>query len=540
MAPRFVYDTLLSPWRELLFVLGVAQDELEAAALGQGTWLRRVRRLLYILLYACARPLVAIGGEIVGLFWSVIYAFGVIEDGADATRAIRLGLLRHALPVLAAAMLLVAGAVWIFATTESCDFVEYYKRAATVSVEAGDDRLAWLCFDRLAQLQPVEPLWRYEAALIANSLGDSNHCAAQMRAIADLKSTGYARAHFWQAEQLLSKTALTLGEARDVWRHLEHGLKTAPDDPQAHLHMTRLLINLGCFSEAEPHLAAAASLRPDLLLVLANVHLANGRRDEARTEAALACKYLTERLGRNAEDRVARDALARAYLILDDYAQAIETLEAGRASENTPAVRRQIGEIYVRWADADLAGSADYQGFLDRLSMALSVDPSNLAILTRLIEVRNRGDKAAVRAGAYLDSLRLDDVPPAGHVMLGTNALERGLPIVARRHYEEALRRQPDLAEASNNLAWLLSHAEPLDLDRALSLVESALQAHPHHPTLLETRGHVYVQLERWEDARRDLETIRFLKRDDAAVNESLAMCYEHLGLKRSSEPPSQ
>ncbi|HEX4131532.1 MAG TPA: tetratricopeptide repeat protein [Pirellulales bacterium] len=523
-------QVLLSPLRELLHTLGLAQDDLHRAQLGSRGRVRSVATIVRGFVLGLSRvPLVCVT-FLLSVFWDLLYWVGVARDGADAARVLRQGLYRRALPVVGAAIAAIVALSWVI-TTSDLGLVDRYVDAAERAETAHDDRAAEMCYERLSQLQPNVPEYRYQAALVAERLGDYARAAVLMHELADPRRAGYAPAHFWQAEKLLAKPRLSLIEARTVWAHLARGLETSPDDSQAHYQMTRLLLNLGCIAEAEPHLAVAARSHPELLLVLAKVHRGAGRTADAKLEAGLAVNYLADKVTADPDDAPSRAALVQSRLFLEQYREAIDVLHESSARQDEPAIHRQIAEICVAWGDAELRQSGDEQDYVDRLQMALEADPGNTNIITRLITVRGRGGQAGLRAARYLDSLSLDAVTPPGHVMLGTDALAHGQPIVARRHYEEALRRDPELPEAANNLAWLLSHVEPMDVPRALGLIESALARFPGRPALLETRGQIYLQLERWQDARHDLETVQFVKHDDPGLRALLAQCYEHLGV---------
>lgn len=66
---------------------------------------------------------------------------------------------------------------------------------------------------------------------------------------------------------------------------------------------------------------------------------------------------------------------------------------------------------------------------------------------------------------------------------------------------EQAIAKQPDLAEAYNELAWLYAK-EGINMDKALILVEQSLRLTPDHPAYLDTKAEVLEQLGRHEEAR--------------------------------------
>ena len=123
----------------------------------------------------------------------------------------------------------------------------------------------------------------------------------------------------------------------------------------------------------------------------------------------------------------------------------------------------------------------------------------------------------------------------------------------AKWHLERAHRLLPTMPFVSNNLAWVLSTEEPVDYDRALSLIQSALESFPDEPRLLDTRATILMKLERWEEALDDLE--RALRNEliptrQAELHKKLAivcdkinqpgLAEKHRKLAANPEPPPQ
>ena len=86
------------------------------------------------------------------------------------------------------------------------------------------------------------------------------------------------------------------------------------------------------------------------------------------------------------------------------------------------------------------------------------------------------------------------------HFALGIAAWERGKPEQARIHLEQASRIAPQMPSVANNLAWVLAHAEPPDLPRALRLVDQAIERWPDQPRCRGTRGYILVKMRRWKE----------------------------------------
>lgn len=92
--------------------------------------------------------------------------------------------------------------------------------------------------------------------------------------------------------------------------------------------------------------------------------------------------------------------------------------------------------------------------------------------------------------------------------LLGTKALEMGDVARARTYLERAHSQSHSHPMVMNNLALALVRDDPSTANRALGLVTKVLDILPDHPDALSTRAEVLICLERWEDARRDLEIV--------------------------------
>ncbi|HEX3869893.1 MAG TPA: hypothetical protein VHV77_05635, partial [Pirellulales bacterium] len=285
----------VEPVEELWFCLGLVDDSLEAAQLHrQG----RTRRF-WLLIGAGFRGLSAIPRTIcratVAMFWEAIYFFGLARDDADARLALRLGIGRRAISLAIALAMLVAAAVSV-ATVNSADMTAMYRKDLSRALDADDMELATVCCERLAVLQPSDPSYRYELALLEARRGNEAEAVILMLEIAPSKHAGYGPAHLWLARRLINKPTLTPNEIGIIWSHLSHALDDDSESVEANDLMSRLLVNVGRFDDAEPYLAKAAQRRPELFFLLAQSYAAKGRASEAQSFAHRTRDYLNEQL----------------------------------------------------------------------------------------------------------------------------------------------------------------------------------------------------------------------------------------------------
>ncbi|MBV8967518.1 MAG: tetratricopeptide repeat protein [Verrucomicrobia bacterium] len=81
----------------------------------------------------------------------------------------------------------------------------------------------------------------------------------------------------------------------------------------------------------------------------------------------------------------------------------------------------------------------------------------------------------------------------------------------ARVKFEEAIRLDPDFAEAHNNLGFCLRELGPQNYSKALKNYDQAIRLKPKMPETYEYRGVLFAKMGRKADAARDLATLKRL-----------------------------
>jgi tetratricopeptide (TPR) repeat protein len=81
----------------------------------------------------------------------------------------------------------------------------------------------------------------------------------------------------------------------------------------------------------------------------------------------------------------------------------------------------------------------------------------------------------------------------------------------AQVKFEEALKANPNLAQAHNNLAYCLRKQSPENFASSLEHYNTALKLNPKLAQAYEYRGVLYVELGRKADAEKDLATLKQL-----------------------------
>ena len=81
----------------------------------------------------------------------------------------------------------------------------------------------------------------------------------------------------------------------------------------------------------------------------------------------------------------------------------------------------------------------------------------------------------------------------------------------AQIKFEQAIRANPDFAEAHNNLAFTLRQQGPQNYSKALEHYNKAIQLKPSMAETYEYRGVLFAKIGRKAEAEKDLATLKKL-----------------------------
>ena len=413
------------------------------------------------------------------------------------------------------------------------EIVREYLQRAQRALQSEQWDAANLYFQRCLWIDPGQDKARFGLALIAQQQSDEPRAWALMSEIAPLDTGGDPRAHIWLARKLLAQesphSARSLQAAET---HLVYAIKALPDRSDAREMLVGLYLQQRRLDEAVEQLKRIARSKPETYFLLNRLCRDGGKQSLAKNAAEDAADVFRGQIERNPRDTEARIKLASAHVLMDSPAAAEQVLRDGLAIEENKTLREALADVimiqYDRAAAQEATSSDDK---LELLAAALQVAPGNPQAMARLAQltadVGTEADTARVKLKA---ALAKGKAPAIVHLILGTIALEDGEEEQAEVHLDQALALDPNMPAVLNNLAWALFHSDPPRTDRALSLVNQAIQLVPNHPECRATRGVILLAQGEPRKAITDLELAlgRFPQRED--LHAALADAYELVG----------
>jgi len=321
--------------------------------------------------------------------------------------------------------------------------------------------------------------------------------------------------------------------------HLKWALQAEPNHVEARLLLGALYSQTGRWVPAWEQLTKAYPARKEAALLLSRVATAQGDEAAARKWAQEAQTVFKAEAIAKPGAVLARVRWAEATLMLGQFADALDILNAGITKSSNRAYREMASRVCEEWArKIAREPPADVGQRLSLIQRGLEYAPNNKQLLIRLIELSHLNGKEADAARDRLKGLLAAGGQDSAmlHFCLGSDAWQRGHLEEARQHFSLAYELAPQMPYVANNLALMLALGDRPDLPRALAMIQPLADKFPNDPHLLETRGEILVKMGKWQEGVKCLELALPSLSSKAATLKALADAYQHLGLKDLAE----
>jgi Flp pilus assembly protein TadD len=220
-----------------------------------------------------------------------------------------------------------------------------------------------------------------------------------------------------------------------------------------------------------------------------------------------------------------------------DFAGAKEECQKGAALvPNTPLATQYaltMVRVLLAWYDARTADpKATPEERFALLEQVMFINPDDPTLLQKLVVFTRLTGSEGEKAKEAFRKLTEGPNPSAtAHLILGTDCWQNGDEPGARHHWEKAFELSQGAPLVANNLAWVLSHVPPIDLPRALGMIDAALEK-VNDRRFHGTRGHILAKLDRHKEAVAALELAMAAYPNDPKLFEQLSESCEKIGLK--------
>ena len=459
-------------------------------------------------------------------------------------------LLLGSIPALLAGGALLAGAV-VATFSEKSTTADHFVNRAIAAKQAGDDEVAELFLRKASITVSGTSESRFNQAVLLQSVGKEADAYALMSQLAPDDKPGYVPAHEWRiqwmslklSELATKETPLTEEEigirrqiSESIEKHLRLIVQAEPEHLKANDRLALIAMGRKKLDEAIEHISRIVDRRPDSRATYAQLFAQSGQEFEARLQAELAVDYHRKILQQDElsddERWQNRARLAHCYMILQDYEGAVESLTDNGAVPKLPVVRNLLARIFFQWsASIKSEDGPSLIRQLNLLNQALELNPGNAAVLQAIASIAGKPGKPGAIANKTLkDVLSTGQAPPLVHFVIAMNAAAKDDFDTAKMHLELAHAASPKMPIVLNNLAYVIASEKEPDFQRAMQLVDQAIELDPSVGDFYDTRGSILTKLGKWKDAISDLERALKMIPGRAAIHRKLAACYEAVG----------
>jgi putative PEP-CTERM system TPR-repeat lipoprotein len=306
--------------------------------------------------------------------------------------------------------------------------------------------------------------------------GDTKNAIVEYQTVVQLNPRATA------AQLELSKLSLTNGNVADAVSYAEAARKGDSMHPDVRVALIRGLLEAGELKRAEVELKSLERDFPgsaEVVSLIGNLYLR--KRDIPSARRALEESYR----------RDPNDINTLSGLIATDLATSQPA--AARARVESAVARAPKRMDFLLLAARTYAASGDAARTEAILKQALTVDPTNAdcyALLGQLYVQQGRLDDGRRE---FENMAKRDPKNIGAQTMVGIILNKQGRVEDAVRQYEQLVTDRPEAAVAANNLAWI--YVEQIrNLDRALTLANSARQLMPTDPGVADTLGWTYYR----------------------------------------------
>ena len=403
----------------------------------------------------------------------------------------------------------------------------HYRLAAVDAWKEKDFEAARLFYRKIQQLGVLTEEAIYQSAETVAEEGDYETAYPQMLELAE--QSEFNPAKLWIARSLIEGNIdVDHDEALDqAAAFTAEVLAVEPDNARAQLIQASIYEAKGEYKQALAQLEIVAKRFPQIQIQVVQVLRKMGQVDKAN---ALAAEMVERLEGDGTYERSTTKirTLATLYASNGRFRKMEEVVSKGLEKyPNDRRLKRSVTQLYSRLFDQ----VPDHELKLRMINLVAELSPDDPNITDRLATLavsdptrKDIFDKLKPRLEAA------DDISASIHAKLGVAAFKREDYAAARDHFETVVVAQPSSGSAANNLAWLLSKTEPVELDRALEMANRAVKSIPEDSGFRETRGQIYLKMKRWTDAINDLTKALNGMPNDPAIHASLSTAYEKVG----------
>lgn len=304
-------------------------------------------------------------------------------------------------------------------------------------------------------------------------------------------------------------------DAEGTEQQLQKIVAMHPEDYKARAELGDLYVALKKYDEAREVFEGIKRDAPQIpagYLKLSQLYFSQGDKTKS-------LQLLREGYEKNPDSPVLLEQFVKFHMSQKQFDKAVELCQSRIAKNSSdPFAYNLLGVAQTSMKEYDAAENS----FLKAIEMAPSwLPPQNS--LANLYLLQGKEDKAIEKFKA---ALGMNPRNPAAYITLGAIYERKEDYKEAIAVYEQAVSAIPNLWQAANNLAFLLSEysTDRADHEKALEYAKKALRQRPNIPAIMDTVGWVHYKLGDIQKARGFIEEALELAPDAVELNYHLGV----------------
>jgi tetratricopeptide (TPR) repeat protein len=405
-----------------------------------------------------------------------------------------------------------------------------------------------IILSRVVQLNDKDVDSIFRLVLTDYLLGQPEESEDLLEKVAPNGQSRYAPAHAWRAAQLIMKTRKRESvNPLQLMHHLDEARNWRDISPTYLIQYATLLVRYGQAGKALSVVKQAAERDSKFQLEVAKFAKLAGQKNDSVLAAEKALAVFSERLGTEVETEADRVKVSVAELFLGRPDQARKTLEDGIAlagpGNPKPILRRQLSEILRSQFNQSVKKNDDgsFSLEIDLLIEAAEVDPLNPGVGESVASLTQFKLRPPAQIVDIMRSQVAEGQATATTYMILANAAHRNERWdQAIGYWEQAVEKDSNNLNATNNLAVAITRHQPERIDYAIELIEELSSQLPPQPELLDSYGEILMAAGEYAEAITKLEQSLALDKSRINTRERLANAYDEIGLNESADVQRQ
>lgn len=379
---------------------------------------------------------------------------------------------------------------------------------------------------------------QFNMVSVLEASGDEQAASDLLDQLAPDDEIGYPRAHLRKA-MMLQQSVATNGPQTDLIKrfkwHLQHGAST--DSLETDLLWLNYHLALQEMEPAAMRLISAANRNPDYWFDVALLYRRMNRSDDAAKALNRAEGRARSMLENEPQNTAQRLRLAEILMQKKDTVGVQEVLRDGLRLSASDANLRRAASNFTLSRLSDIGTEQDANSQRSRfllLDEAVRLDPNNASVYQAMASIHSQltSDEQRKAYRKHLQGWVAEGVSVAyAHFVLGNFLWLEGESDDSIFHLERAMELDNSLLIVANNLAYMLTHREEPELDRAEKLVRLAIEAQPQQVNFIDTLADVLFAQEKWDEALNAYERVLPQSRGQKrrTIHQQLAKIYDKL-----------